>query len=412
MKTRSCYLVGSLALLVSGGAVVVSLAGPLDPPAGPVAPTYKTLQQVEPRTDVATLAGTANARHIIVQPGAYYLTANVVGGAGLNGIVINADNVTLDLNGFAVIGAASSGDGITLSTVRSNVTIRNGVVRGWTADGVDAADDNTVIVDGLIASNNGGMGIAAGDGAVIKNCTSRANTGIGIRAAEGCSLQACTSSDNGGDGFFTSSAGATNALAGVVNGCSAVRNGGNGFTSSNSSVLNCNSSFNNGNGFAVGNSTVSTCWARDNGLNGFAGGGHFSGCATRSNAQDGFHVGEGTQIEDCLARGNTGDGIDCDKEVTVRNCHVEDNSLGAGGSVGIRLVMTDCRVEGNTVLNNLGTGILCAAGATGNVIVGNRASGNGGAGNFSIVAGNFLGTVVASEAAMNAAANALVNIAY
>lgn len=69
----------------------------------------------------------------IVNPGSYYLTGSysVAGGSGLT---IAADNVTVDLNGCTIGSTAVSanGSGISLSGVRSNVTVRNGFIRGTT----------------------------------------------------------------------------------------------------------------------------------------------------------------------------------------------------------------------------------------------------------------------------------------
>jgi parallel beta-helix repeat protein len=69
---------------------------------------------------------------------------------------------------------------------------------------------------------------------------------------------------------------------------------------------------------------------------------------------------------------------------------------------------TDCRVEGCTVLRNL---IGISAGQVGNLIVGNRASGNTSS-HYNIAVGNFVGTIVTTEAAMNTATNSLVNVSY
>ena len=52
--------------------------GPLTPPGTP-APTMKTLDQVEARTDLNKLAGDATAVRVITSPGSYYLTANLEG---------------------------------------------------------------------------------------------------------------------------------------------------------------------------------------------------------------------------------------------------------------------------------------------------------------------------------------------
>lgn len=402
-QNRNRFAFASSALALAAGTWAV-VAGPLTPPAGPVASTYKTLTEVEPRTNVQSLAGTANTRHLITQPGSYYLSANVVGAAGFNGIVIGADNVTLDLNGFAVLGAAGSASGIQVSGTRSNITIKDGTVRGWGAGGIVASDDAGVIVSDVTASNNtGGYGIQLGNGAVVTGCTVSFNSLGGLRAAEGATVTGCTSADNTGDGFFISSAGASNALAGVLSGCTAARNSGNGFTSTNSSVVNCNASFNGANGFSVINAAVANCWARANTLSGFVGATtQFDSCATRSNGTHGFEVTEGALLRDCVARGNFGgDGINAAREVTILTCHLEDNG------VGIRVTGVQCRVEGCTLASST-TGLIVTG--TGNIIVGNRASVN--TTNYNIAASNTVGTIVTGSAALNAATNSLVNVSY
>jgi hypothetical protein len=57
----------------------------------------KTLTQVEPRTDVATLSGDPSK-----------LSGNITGVANKKGIAIQANNVTLDLRGFALSGPNGS----------------------------------------------------------------------------------------------------------------------------------------------------------------------------------------------------------------------------------------------------------------------------------------------------------------
>src|SRR5215470_6747809 len=105
----------------------LALAGPLDPPAGPVTSTYKTLTEVEPRTPLsqATTPGDVANQFKITQPGSYYLTGNMTASTGSAPcILIAASDVTLDLSGFSVRNGAT--EGIRISG--DNVTVRNGSV--------------------------------------------------------------------------------------------------------------------------------------------------------------------------------------------------------------------------------------------------------------------------------------------
>ena len=88
----------------------------------------KTLDQVEARTPINPALP-----FIILNSGSYYLTGNLTVSSGY-GILILADNVTLDLNGFTISSTASptSGSGVTLNGVRRNVTVKNGHIRGTT----------------------------------------------------------------------------------------------------------------------------------------------------------------------------------------------------------------------------------------------------------------------------------------
>jgi hypothetical protein len=79
--------------------------GSLTPPGAP-APTMKTLQQVEPRTPISSLPCA------ISNSGSYYLTTNLFGSDGQDGIIVSANNVTLDLNGFVLDGTIAVGGSV------------------------------------------------------------------------------------------------------------------------------------------------------------------------------------------------------------------------------------------------------------------------------------------------------------
>ena len=47
--------------------------------------------------------GDSTDTYVISSPGSYYLTDNLNGTSGKNGILINSNDVTIDLNGFVII---------------------------------------------------------------------------------------------------------------------------------------------------------------------------------------------------------------------------------------------------------------------------------------------------------------------
>jgi len=134
----------------------------------------------------------------ICHSGSYRLAGNLDASAVtfLGAIEITADNVTLDLNGFAVSGAAvctpgtypvqcaTLGFGTGVFSFVRNTAVRNGTVRGF-GSGVVLAGLGSVI-EGVRAESNsdasvGAAGISVTNG-IVTHCTSTANAGDGIRA--------------------------------------------------------------------------------------------------------------------------------------------------------------------------------------------------------------------------------------
>ena len=114
-------------------AAILTVAGPLSPPAGPVSSTHKTLSQVEPRLAVSpgTTPGDAASLYRISQPGSYYLTGNISVPPGLNGITILADDVTIDLGGFVISSPVATGAGIISAGSAQRAAVHDGRVTGF-----------------------------------------------------------------------------------------------------------------------------------------------------------------------------------------------------------------------------------------------------------------------------------------
>lgn len=368
-------LVGvGLACVTVVACTAIVVAGPLDPPAGAVASTLKTLGEVEPRIAInqANTPGDADSLFQITHAGSYYLTGNVTGVAGKHGIEIASGGVTIDLCGFDLSGVSGMGnfDGVrTLVTSMRNVTLLNGSIRNWGGDGVDftftGGDVTNCRIEGVTANGNAACGIRAGTRAgIVTNCIASSNGSVGILVGHGYSVTNCSVSNNTGNGVQAASASS-------VTGCSATDNAGSGiFIDGGSTAVNCSSSGNGQHGF-IANSNCT-----------------FTACTSHFNGFDGMRV-----LSDCYVYANT----------------CTDNGT-AGSFAGIFINGNRSRVEGNHIVVTNDAGISAIAGATGNVVVGNYCGG-GGANNFLLPAGgNFVGTIVGTSAAMNAATNSFVNI--
>lgn len=235
---------------------MTATGGELDPPAGPIAPSMKTLTQVEPRTPISS-AGAS-----ISQSGSYYLTRDLTTSSG-NAITINASRVTLDLNGFALIGQPGSSKGIVLIGTHTDITIRNGSIVGWPVRGIEASGNNGCRFLDLAFAECGFDGLMAGDHCLISNCVSRDNGEDGIHTGTYCVVTSCTASGNNGCGFRLDG----NA---VITGCTATGNQQNGVAAyAGSRVSDCVVSSNTLSGIsATGRCLITGSNCAGNGFNG------------------------------------------------------------------------------------------------------------------------------------------------
>lgn len=195
--TRRAVRAAALSFVVVASCAPLSLAGDLAPPSGAIAPTMKTLQQVEPRTPLTqqTAPGDATSVFKITQPGSYYLTGNVQGVAGKVGVRIDVSNVTLDLNGFALTGVAGALAGVTDHAdegrpVVRNLTVTNGAIVGFPQGGVVLTYTTGSRVSG-VSVEGGSYGIYVDENAVIEDCIVRNATQVGIQNHSRATVSRC-----------------------------------------------------------------------------------------------------------------------------------------------------------------------------------------------------------------------------
>lgn len=237
----SCLFVAVFCVSVFGGN--------LEPSGPPTSGTMKPLSQVEPRTAITSLPYTISAG------GSYYLASNLTV-SNNNGIIVDADDVTIDFCGFIISGSGSSGYGIYMYG-RKNVTIRNGTIKNFPFQGImeGSLSGTNHVVENLrvIGSKYRGINLY-GAGHIISNChvldtQTAANADvIGIFTGSACIIKNNVVSNNGSSNLVK---------AANVNGI----NAGNG------SVVTGNTVYKNGEyatGDVCGLGAGNSCTVKDN----------------------------------------------------------------------------------------------------------------------------------------------------
>lgn len=294
-------------------AASVAFGGEITPPAGVVQGTGKTLTDIEPRRAITTAntPGNANADFRITTSGSYYLTQNHALQANNVVIEIAASDVTIDLNGFTIVGS------IGVTSVVSNVTIRNGTV--------SALPGGT----GFIGLRQGGNG---GDLSTIENVTVRNASTTVINVGENSVLRNVRVRGATGTvgGFIIAGARATMSDVLVENpqtiGSTCVAAGA-------SSVLRNVVTLGGSQGITVGaNSNLQDCRAS----------------LSQQAAGAGIVLGVGCTATNCVSTSNQGKGFDLANNCRLTSCEASENFGGGFIDVNANSVLfTNCIADGN-----------------------------------------------------------------
>lgn len=386
-----------------------AIAGDLNPPPGAVAPTMKTLQQVEPRIPIsaATTPGNANAVFVITQPGSYYLTGTFSVPANSSGIEVSAAGpVTIDFRGFSIIGQPGSIFGVTSvstctiygggisatdggiagssSLIVDNMTIELASPSGRPGISAAGASDSRVTNTTVKGAGNFAIAIAAG---IVSNCTiSCPPSGDGVNVPRGiverCTIAGAETGLNVSNvvvrdcSIFGSTSVAILAFAATtIERCIVVQDAGLGVNLlqpgevSDTSVFGSSTAFQMPNdstargsnaigftfrGFNIGaDSTLEGCTATGTGIavSTTAGGVRLRDCMVTDSP---ISLGNSAHLTNVVVRSTTGTGITVAENSVLVGCRSSVNA-GSGFSIGPRSIVTDCLAASNVQSGFVGT---------------------------------------------------------
>jgi len=147
---------------------------------------------------------------VLAQPGSYRLTSNLnvsTADAAINvtAIEVNSDGVSLDLNGFSIIGPKptdDTGTGVGVHSFGFETSIVNGQVTGMGGRGIICGE--SCRIDGVIATYNGSVGLQLSGPNLVTNSVANSNLAGGV-VTNGVVKNSVISGNAGLAGVFASS---------------------------------------------------------------------------------------------------------------------------------------------------------------------------------------------------------------
>jgi hypothetical protein len=140
----------------------------------------------------------------LTAPGSYKLSSNLSPGPGLDGIVVTAPDVTINLNGRRISGGPAGGPNNARFGIwgqGDRLTIKNGTIGGFTTAGISAAGRHYLIVEDLRVINSGsGINNIQGSYSRMVNITVGTNVRSGVYCGI-CHIEGSVISGNGDYGI-------------------------------------------------------------------------------------------------------------------------------------------------------------------------------------------------------------------
>jgi len=139
--------------------------------------------------------GTPGFPCVLDTPGTYRLAGNLTVASTSSAIVIGASHISLDLGGYQITGSGV-GPGILMENGVEDISILDGVIRGFSGNGIAGGCSSSRFEDIRTAGNETGISVK-GDGNVFLRCRTNGGTG-GIGTGDGSLIHTVLLCPSGG----------------------------------------------------------------------------------------------------------------------------------------------------------------------------------------------------------------------
>lgn len=120
----------------------------------------------------STVTAAGGFPYTISQAGSYKLSGNLLVPNGVQGIVISASNVTLDLNGFSITSVDGTGETFMVAVsplvAQKGVTVRNGIISCANCFPIDTSNASGTVLEDLTLMTGGNQLVILGSSVIVR----------------------------------------------------------------------------------------------------------------------------------------------------------------------------------------------------------------------------------------------------